>query len=101
MTSISKNYITALIQFLGLGSAFLAFLFVINNFIIFNYGATGLLHTLNLGELSGVKIPKGGFSDGAVALGFFQTAAILTVIGYADYLALGLRNLRKDASTLD
>ncbi|MFL2841176.1 MAG: hypothetical protein ACJ0BH_00615, partial [Candidatus Puniceispirillaceae bacterium] len=60
MTSMSKNNITALIQFLGLGSAFLAFLFVVNNFIIFNYGATGVLHTLYFGELSGVKIPKGG-----------------------------------------
>ena len=36
-----------------------------------------------------------------MALGFFQTAAILTVIGYAAYRAFGLRNLRKHASTLD
>ena len=101
MTSISKNNITAPIQFLGLGCAFLAFLFVVNNFIIFNFGAPGLLHTLYLGDLSGVKIPKGGFSKYAITLGFFQTAAILAVISYSAYRAFGVRNLRKDAVTLD
>ena len=101
MTSISKNNINALIQFLGMGSAFLAFLFVVNNFIIFNFGAPGLLHTLYLGELSGVTIPKGGFSNYALTLGFFQTAAVLAVIGYSAYRAFGIRNLRKDAVALD
>ena len=101
MTSSSKNNITAIIQFLGLGSAFLAFLFVVNNFIIFNFGSTGLLHTLNLGEFSGVKTPKDGFSNYAVTLGFAQTTAILAVIGYSAYRAFGLRNLRKDALALD
>jgi TRAP-type mannitol/chloroaromatic compound transport system permease small subunit len=101
MTSIYKNNIMPLIQFLGLGSAFLAFLFVVNNFIIFNYGSTGLLHTLNLSEFSGVEAPRGGFSNRAVALGFAQTAAIIAVISYSGYRAFGLRNLRKDALTLD
>ena len=62
MTSISKNNITALIQFLGLGSAFLAFLFVVNNFIIFNFGAPGLLHTLYLGELYGCQFDCAGIN---------------------------------------
>ena len=84
-----------------MGSAFLAFLFVVNNFIIFNFGAPGLLHTLYLGELSGVTIPKGGFSNYALTLGFFQTAAVLSVIGYSAYRAFGIRNLRKDAVALD
>ena len=83
MTPIPKNSINAFIQFLGVGSAFLAFLFVVNNFIIFNFGAPGLLHTINLGELSGVKLPKGGFSDYALILGFSQTATVLAVIGYS------------------
>ena len=84
-----------------MGSAFLAFLFVVNNFIIFNFGAPGLLHTLHLGELSGVTIPKDGFSDYALTLGLFQTAATLAVIGYSAYRAFSIRNLRKDAVALD
>ena len=101
MTSMSKNNITALIQFFGLGSAFLAFLFVVNNFIIFNYGGTGVLHTLYLSELSGVKIPKEGFSSYAVTLGFFQTTAVFAVISYSAYRAFAIRDVRKDAVTLD
>ena len=101
MTSIFKNNFNTVIQFLGLGSAFLAILFVINNFIIFNYGAIGVLHTIDLSELSGVKIPKGGFSTYAVTLGVLQTAAFLAVISYSAYRAFGIRDLRKDAATLD
>ena len=98
---MSKNNFNAFIQFLGMGSAFLAFLFVVNNFIIFNFGAPGLLHTVDLGGFSGVNVPKGGFSDHAVTLGLFQTAAVLLVIGYSGYRAFGIHNLRKDAVTLD
>ena len=101
MTSMFKFNITALIQFLGLGSAFLAFLYVVNNFIIFNYGAAGVLHTLYLSELSGVNVPKGGFSGYAVTLGFCQTTAFLAVIIYCAYRAFAIRNVRKDAVTLD
>lgn len=101
MTSMFKINITALIQFFGLGSAFMAFLYVVNNFIIFNYGAAGVLHTLYLGELSGVKEPKGGFSNYAVTLGFCQTTAFLAVISYSAYRAFAIRNVRKDAVTLD
>ena len=101
MTSIQKNHYFPMIQFLGLSSAFLAFLFVINNFIIFNFGAAGFLHTLNLGAFFGVPIPKAGFSDQAFILGAFQTVAVFGTIGYSAYRAFSIGNLRDDSATLD
>ena len=101
MTSIQKNTFFSFIQFFGLSSAFLAIVFVINNFIIFNFGAAGFLHTLNLGSLSGVKIPKAGFSDQAVIFGVIQTLIIFGTIGYSAYRAFSASNLRNDADILD
>lgn len=101
MISTKKNRFFSFIQFIGLSSALLAFVFVINNFIIFNFGAAGFLHTLNLGGFSGVQVPKAGFSDQALAAGVIQTLIIFCVIGYSAYRAFIASSLRNDASALD
>ena len=101
MTSTTKNTFFSLIQFIGLSSAFLAFVFVINNFIIFNFGAAGFLHTLNLGGFSGVRVPKTGFNGQAVIFGVIQTLVIFCTIGYSAYRAFISSSLRNDASVLD
>ena len=88
MTSLQKNTLFSLIQFFGLSSAFLAIVFVINNFFIFNFGAAGFLHTLNLGSFSGVQVPKTGFSDQAVIFGghpnfsYFRHNWLLSLQGF-------------------
>ena len=69
--------------------------------IIFNFGAAGFLHTLNLGSFSGVKIPKAGFSDQAVIFGIIQTLIIFGTIGYSAYRAFSASDLRNDAGILD
>ena len=101
MTLVQKNTLFSLIQFFGLSSAFLAIVFVINNFFIFNFGAAGFLHTLNLGSFSGVQVPKTGFSDQAVIFGGIQTLVIFGTIGYSAYRAFSAGNLRDDADVLD
>ena len=101
MTSIQNKYLFSTIQFLGLGSAFLAFIFVINNFIIFNFGASGFLHTLKIGGAFGLQMPKSGFSSQAFMLGILQTAVIFGTIGYSAFRAFGICNLRADAKFLE
>ncbi|MEK9571411.1 MAG: hypothetical protein VW124_20490, partial [Paracoccaceae bacterium] len=87
MTVVQKNKLFSLIQFFGLSSAFLAIVFVINNFFIFNFGAAGFLHTVNLGSFSGVQVPKTGFNDQAVIFGGIQTLVIFGTIGYSAFRA--------------
>ena len=101
MTSISKNHFFSMIQFLGLSSAFLALLFVINNFIIFNVGTSGILHTLNIGEFFGVPMPKVGFSNQAFILGILQTIVVFGTVSYSAYRAFSTSNLRNDSAILD
>jgi TRAP-type mannitol/chloroaromatic compound transport system permease small subunit len=101
MTVVQKNKLFSLIQFFGLSSAFLAIVFVINNFFIFNFGAAGFLHTVNLGSFSGVQVPKTGFNDQAVIFGGIQTLVIFGTIGYSAFRAFSAGNLRDDADVLD
>ncbi len=101
MTVVQKNKLFSLIQFFGLSSAFLAMVFVINNFFIFNFGAAGFLHTVNLGSFSGVQVPKTGFNDQAVIFGGIQTLVIFGTIGYSAFRAFSAGNLRDDADVLD
>ena len=90
-----------MIRFIGLSSAFLALFYVINNFLIFNFEAAGFLHTLNLGSLSGVEVPKTGFSRQANIFGIIQTSMIFGIIGYSAYRAFSAGKLREDANLLD
>ena len=62
----------AFIHFFGLSSAFLAFLFLINNFLIFVVDAPGVINLLGLNDLLGTEAPKGGYSAGLFALHILQ-----------------------------
>ena len=101
MASLKKHTVFSMIRFIGLSSAFLALVYVINNFIIFNFGAAGFLHTLNLGSFSGVEVPKTGFSKQANIFGTIQTIVIFGVVGYSAYRAFSASKLRDDANLLD
>ena len=101
MTSHIEHTFFSMIRFIGLSSAFLALFYVINNFLIFNFEAAGFLHTLNLGSLSGVEVPKTGFSRQANIFGVLQTSMIFGIIGYSAYRAFGAGKLREDANLSD
>ena len=101
MASLKEHTVFSMIRFVGLSSAFLALVYVINNFIIFNFGAAGFLHTLNLGSFSGVEVPKTGFSKQANIFGTIQTIIIFGVVGYSAYRAFSASKLRDDANLLD
>ena len=101
MASLKEHTVFSMIRFIGLSSAFLALVYVINNFIIFNFGAAGFLHTLNLGSFSGVEVPKTGFSKQANIFGILQTSIIFGIIGYSAYRAFSTSKLREDANLLD
>ena len=89
------------IHFFGISSAILAFLFLINNFLIFVYGAPGFINTLNLTETFGTTIVKGGYSSGLNILGYVQTLLILVAVIYSAWRVLFKSNLKRDASLLD
>ena len=101
MASLKEHTVFSMIRFIGLSSAFLSLVYVINNFIIFNFGAAGFLHTLNLGSFSGVEVPKTGFSKQASIFGTIQTIIIFGIIGYLAYRAFSASKLRDDADLLD
>jgi TRAP-type mannitol/chloroaromatic compound transport system permease small subunit len=101
MTSTSKNKLFQLLHFIGLSSAFLSFLFVINNFLIFSFDAPGLINTLNLGDAFGVSSPKSGYNGGLLTIGLLQTGVIGAAIILAGYQALAKSDLRADAAALD
>ena len=101
MVSLKEHTVFSMIRFIGLSSAFLALVYVINNFIIFNFGAAGFLHTLNLGSFSGVEVPKTGFSKQASIFGTIQTIIIFGIVGYLAYRAFSTSKLRDDADLLD
>ena len=101
MASLKEHTVFSMIRFIGLSSAFLSLVYVINNFIIFNFGAAGFLHTLNLGSFSGVEVPKTGFSKQASIFGTIQTIIIFGIVGYLAYRAFSASKLRDDADLLD
>ena len=73
----------AFIHFFGLSSAFLAFLFLINNFLIFVVDAPGVINLLGLNDLLGTEAPKDGYSAGLFALGILQVSAAVGAIVFA------------------
>ncbi len=101
MTSISKRKLFVALQFLGLSSALLAVLFVINNFLIFRFGAPGFVTILQLGGLIGVPVPQAGYSPAAYLLGLAQTALIFAAVIYSAYRAITSNNLHNDAFWMD
>ncbi len=101
MTSTSKNNLFQLLHFVGLSSAILSFLFVLNNFLIFIFGAPGLINTVNLSNAFGTTSPASGYSIGLFYFGILQTVMIFAALVFAGYCALLKSDLQGDARQLD
>ena len=91
----------AFIHFFGLSSAFLAFLFLINNFLIFVVDAPGVINLLGLNDLLGTEAPKDGYSAGLFALGILQLSAVVGAIVFAAWRVMKSDSMRADAVILD
>ena len=101
MAFLSQNGLFSALRVAGLASAFLALVFVVNNFLIFGIDAPGVINTLRLGDIFGVDRPKQGYKISQVVLGVFQTAVVGAVVAYAIWRGLKPNYLRIDANWMD
>ena len=101
MAFLSQNAFFSALRMVGLASAFLALVFVINNFLIFGIDAPGVINTLRLGDLFGVARPKQGYNIGQIVLGIVQTGVVGLGIAYAIWRGMKSNNLRIDANWMD
>ena len=101
MAFLSQNALFCALRMVGLASAFLALVFVINNFLIFGIDAPGVINTLRLGDLFGVARPKQGYNVGQIVLGIVQTGVVVVGIAYAIWRGMKPNNLRNDANWMD
>ena len=90
-----------ILHFVGLSSALLALLFLINNFLIFVMGAPGVINTIGLTDFLGTELAKGGYTPFLVVVGFVQTALFFLAIFFAGYHVTKNRDMRADALWLD
>ena len=101
MAFLSQSALFSALRMVGLASAFLALVFVINNFLIFGIDAPGVINTLRLGDLFGVARPKQGYNIGQIVLGIVQTGVVGLGITYAIWRGMKPNNLRIDANWMD
>ena len=101
MAFLSQNALFFVLRVVGLASAFLALIFVINNFLIFGINAPGVINTLRLGDIFGVDSPKQGYNISQILLGIVQTVVVVAGVAYAVWRGLKPDNLRIDASWMD
>ena len=97
MVPSSQINIFTLLHFLGLSSAFLAIIFVVNSFLIFGFGAPGVISTLDLADSFGVEMTRQGYSMGLMIIGLLQTAAVAAAIAYAGWQTFYTRPLDTDS----
>lgn len=91
----------SLLHFIGLASAGLAALFVLNNFFIIGIDAPGIINTIGLGTSMGLVTPKAGFSSSMMLFGYAQIFAALAIIVWAAFRSLKEKTLRNDAALMD
>ena len=101
MAFLSQNALFFAFRTVGLASAFLALVFVVNNFLIFGIDAPGVINTLRLGDIFGVDSPKQGYNISQTLLGIVQTVVVVAGVAYAVWRGLKPDNLRIDASWMD
>ena len=101
MAFLSQNAFFTALRMVGLASALLALVFVINNFLIFGIDAPGVINTLRLGDMFGVDRPKQGYNLSQVLLGIVQTGIAGLVVAYTIWRGLKPNNLRIDANWMD
>ena len=80
MAFLSQTALFPVLRMLGLASALLAVIFVINNFLIFGVDAPGIINTLRLGDALGVEQPKQGYNIALILLGIAQPVVVGLVI---------------------
>ena len=101
MAFLSQNAPFFALRVVGLASAILAFVFVINNFLIFGIDAPGVINTLRLGDVFGVDSPRQGYNISQILLGIVQTTVVAAGVAYAVWRGLKSGNLRIDANWMD
>ncbi len=101
MAFLSQNALFTVLRMAGLASAFLALVFVVNNFLIFGIDAPGVINTLRLNDIFGVDRPKQGYNISQILLGIVQTGFVGVVIAYTTWRGLKPNNLRIDANWMD
>ena len=101
MAFLSQNTLFTVLRVAGLASAFLALVFVVNNFLIFGIDAPGVINTLRLNDIFGVDRPKQGYNISQILLGIVQTGFVGVVIAYTTWRGLKPNNLRIDANWMD
>ena len=79
MAFLSQNALFPGLRMAGLASAFLALVFVVNNFLIFGIDAPGVINTLRLGDIFGVSRPTEGYNISQVLLGIVQTGVVVVI----------------------
>ena len=101
MAFLSQNALFTVLRIVGLASAFLALVFVVNNFLIFGIDAPGVINTLRLGDTFGVASPKQGYNFSQVLLGIVQTGVVVVIIAYSAWYGQKPNKLRIDANWMD
>jgi TRAP-type mannitol/chloroaromatic compound transport system permease small subunit len=101
MAFFSQDALFPVLRMLGLASALLAVVFVINNFLIFGVDAPGLINTLRLGDALGVAQPKQGYNIALVLLGIVQTVVVGLAVAYVVWHCRKTSDLRRDANWMD
>ena len=98
MAFLSQTALFPVLRMLGLASALLAVIFVINNFLIFGVDAPGIINTLRLGDALGVELPKQGYNIALTLLGIVQTAVVGLAFAYVVWHCRNSSDLRSDAN---
>ena len=101
MAFLSQNALFCALRIVGLASAVLALVFVINNFLIFGVDAPGVINILRLGDIFGVDSPRQGYNISQILLGIVQTVVVAAGVTYAVWRGLKSGNLRIDANWMD
>jgi len=96
-----SDKIYLLLHFLGLASAGLAALFIVNNFLIIGLDAPGVLNAIGVGSLMGIVAPKSGYTTLLYLVGYLQAFAAISVLAWAAWWSSKKANLRADADFLD
>ena len=85
----------------ALGSAFLALIFFLNNFLIFGIDAPGVVNTLGLDDMFGTSKPNQGYNLTQTIIGITQTGVVVGSIVFAIWRCMTSSSLRDDAKWMD
>ena len=101
MSLIPQNLLFPALRMVGLGSAFLALIFFLNNFLIFGIDAPGVVNTLGLDDMFGTSKPNQGYNLSQTIIGITQTGVVFGSIVFAIWRCMTSSNIRDDARWMD